>query len=480
MKSGILYAVHAAVLSAFVSCSVGPVQETETSGMLEICVSNAVDTRASAADGDVMNTLSVWLAKSDGSVVASSFTTPDAVVASVRFENILRGDYKLYLVSNCKALDGETSSVSSFPSVTYGQVTSGNAPDFSGGMPCSLCKDISVGPGRNKVSASLVRVAGRITMTVRNGVQDKDIFIARTGLSDRNRTSTYLFGKEDHSATGEDVAFPEMSVPVRIPAGSAGEVNVYDTYLFETSPESSGVQMSVRLYGAMYPSGTMSADMVDGSGYSAGNNTGSVATGQMYLIRSAFSEQYYMGVENGALVLKQFSSDLELKYAENLKNYCWRFSSTGGGTIINVGTGSGIQLSRTTASAVTGTGTSFTKTGSGPVKFYYRSGRTSYYLTNSNNSVAGTSTSSDACNWYLRNVTETGETVKTFNGAEKTFTRLGYLHYIDDKGIRQPLCHICRNEHVKIPVNIYFNEELGSFDFEVEPWDKRENSTSFD
>lgn len=55
------------------------------------------------------------------------------------------------------------------------------------------------------------------------------------------------------------------------------------------------------------------------------------------------------------------------------------------------------------------------------------------------------------------------------------------IKYLDTYGASQPLTKIDRNEHVTVNINVFYNRELGQFDFEVEDWDTQANKeTTFD
>lgn len=69
----------------------------------------------------------------------------------------------------------------------------------------------------------------------------------------------------------------------------------------------------------------------------------------------------------------------------------------------------------------------------------------------------------------------------SFSGEDKKITRKRrQIKIVDTYGDAQPLRQIKRNEHVTVSINIFYNRELGEFDFKVSSWKKIDNTTTFD
>ena len=51
---------------------------------------------------------------------------------------------------------------------------------------------------------------------------------------------------------------------------------------------------------------------------------------------------------------------------------------------------------------------------------------------------------------------------------------------MDKYGDAWLLQQIKRNEHVTVSINIFYNRELGEFDFKVSSWKEVSNETTFD
>lgn len=81
----------------------------------------------------------------------------------------------------------------------------------------------------------------------------------------------------------------------------------------------------------------------------------------------------------------------------------------------------------------------------------------------------------------FKQVLENSESVRHFAGCEYEVPRVDRtISYIDKYGNSQTLKQISRNDHINIVVNIFYNRELGDFEYSVESWDKVENETTFD
>lgn len=500
LKTSLWTLAAAAFLAVCPSCekTLRPSEETPGGESLSISVSGERMTKG-AADGDVIKSLRVWLVK-NGTVDA--FYSNDAVngaSTTVTFENVTRGDHTLYIVANYKGLDSyvKGSAIDSdFTGKTLGAgITDGNSPVYTeeDGMPLSAVKRITIAIGKNSVEAHLLRVAGRISFEIRN-TTTKDFYIAKVGLEKQNPSDGYLFQQFDsngnvvHAAAGTNVAFPEVPGDVvKVAAGTTGMV--YDHYLFETTPEASAQQFSFNMSGALYP--TDKEAKWERELYSFGNNQTSIASGKQYLIRSASSSTFYLGISDaGSLILKEFNDDKNfVSEGEGIKKFLWEISAAGtsGYRIRNVGTGQYLVVSSRGVMSLGTSGSAFSTTTSGTgLAFYTTSGGYKYYLDNDTNTpgiAATTNPPLTSSLWHLREAKESLPTNKegfNFLEADAEVSGKSELTYIDRYGNPQPLKHICRNEHLKVAVNIFFHEATESFTFSVEPWSQKDSETTFD
>lgn len=499
-----IFILAAALLSGCIdSLQVG---EASTSGesTLTLHISGDPQTRAplGPAEDNVIQTLGVWLVDATGTIIQYKSAAPSATSTTVEFTTVPRGEHKLYIVANYDGLTGLAStyavgkSISGIEDVELKEITNATAPEFTSanGVTSSLIKEVVVSPGNNVVEAHLLRAVGRLTVTFRNGTDNRDLFVGSVGLSKKNPSRGYLFGKDDHSNPSATTLlnFPDLTNVIKIGPGS--ENVVYDTYLYESTPAVSGDTFNMGFTTGMYdyPTEFQSGMFAEGgtvSGYKPGTNqTNRANTTTWYMIRSVSSSTYYLADDNG-LKLVTFTSDNEIPFDDTIKKYCWTFSSTNNNArIINVATGNEITLSATSVGLDKNGNSLQISTQNGALRFSRQirtSGRNyNYYFQNNGNSPSvTTSTDGNNINWVLRPVTSaTLATGKHFVGAlaSTTNSETYDLKYIDMYGVAQDLEHICRNEHVNLTVNVYHHVATGGFVFEVEKWSNVSNETTFD
>lgn len=444
-----------------------------------------------------IKTLSVWLVDGTSNIVATSFTSPNATSATVTFSTVPRGDHKLYIVANYTGLDSKTSGTidDAFINKSLETITSGTAPTFaeSAGIPSSLVKDVSISAGINSIDAHLIRAVGRFSITFRNMVPDKDLYIGTVMLSKKNQSMGYLFPKDDHSnpAGSEDLAFPDSGLSEVVPIPASSSVKVYDIYLYETTPTIAApykIQFSGGFVGAgtAEPGFTLQSGAV-GATNSVEGNTNERDNSSTFMIRSAYSSTKYIGVNEGGsdLVIKVFDTDDQIKTEANIDRYLWTFDSNN--RITNVATGKQIYMANYYGVTLvdSGDGRQFTISTSGDAILFRESSYSSNYLSiNNPGNGLERSNDSDRRQWFLRKVTKTPISVqyKKFTGVdpEVDFYSSYPVNYLDKYGAPQPLQHICRNEHINLTVNVTHNSALGTFNFQVEDWIPKENETTFD
>ena len=235
-------------------------------GELRIDISGELPSvRAAGDDGELMNSLRVWAVSEDSTIYRSAAinyadgasTRQDEVV----FKDMLLGDYTLYAVANCTALDayvedGKIDAAftdatlpkvkidAAFTDATLPKVNfdaGGTEPSFDGsgsgygkGMPLSYSGLLHVSPGTNYVSVGLLRVCGQINIVVRNHT-DRNLVLKRLELSVDNPDSGYLFFK-NHASPAGTVYGPFSKLPDgQSPIEPSEEATVISQYLYETA-----------------------------------------------------------------------------------------------------------------------------------------------------------------------------------------------------------------------------------------------------
>ncbi len=474
---------------------------------VQIVISSAPDTR-SAKDGDVMKNLRVWMVDGSNKVseYASSTNTgevtfsDDAKTATVTFSDVVRGDYTLYLLANDATSlisyvrdntidDSFTKAALSLPSgsTTY--------PTYSddAGMPLSLVKKVSVGPGVNRISAEIVRVCGQVNVTINNRTTDRPIYITGVSLSKRSPSSGYVFQQDDHSSptgtTQSDLA--SNTTLTRLDPGKGS--TMLSCYLFENCSGTDALSLSIAggIYDKVY-SGAPTTTDVTVSSYKATGDKKNIAinTSNYYFLASASNPiQFLMADSDDNLTIDDVGSDDELFVKDDVASYLWQFSSTDSPSIKNIGKNTYINITANGSSASYSLGSSSqnlsTSTATGR-QFYYYYYYYYYYIYNNSGKIgiteSSTSTSSAVnTGWYLREATSYTYTKKKLSPDPLyDFMRTVALTYTDSYGEVQPLTKVCRNDKVDIIVNLFYNPLTSSFDFQVEPWRTKTNQTTFD
>ncbi len=476
--------ITAALLAAFAltACEKTP-QAYGDKGELVINIGQT-STR-SAKDGDAMNSLKVWMFKDGKSLYEES--TPKAAQATVTFGELARGEYDLYILANDPGNYGINSTEAELNAATLPELTN-NRPPFSDSqaMPLSLVQKVSIGPGKNEIDAQLLRVCGRVRVTVRNKAEDKKVFISQLSLTDKNPSTGYLFPHDGAIPTGTQYGeFANFSDIVDIEAGK--EAQILDTYLYETGTiDAIGLSFTGGLFDGGY-SGEPTVKKTEVKRYKmtdSETNTDFNSTDK-YFIASASNPRFFLGADAGnALDVKQFGTDDELIFYSDATKYLWGFSSDWNGTqmqnfetkqYLNIPTDNSVPYLTDTQSTIS------TRTDGG--RYFYSSyWRNNYYLSN-NNGEPGISTSRTTTEkWYLRKAEVASTvTIRTLEGAEKDIdvTR-PFLTRINSYGSTDKITGISRNEDLNVVVNIYYSTNLGAFTFVVQGWAEHSTGTSFD
>ena len=476
---------------------IGTAEDVSETGTLTLNISaDAVSKAASSGvlsdqEDKLITTLTVWLVQ-DGIVKYLYTSKPNPSSETVTFTNdVLRGDYKLYIVANYDGNLATTykigSNTSGLQNYILGNVSAGTSPTYTkaSGIPSSLEMDISVAPGNNLISAHLKRAVGRLSIAFRN-MTDHDLYVGDMSLSAYNPPSGYLFS-HNHTVpftTPDDyTTFPSLSGdPVKI----GNDTVVFDHYLYETGYPSSPFELAFDA--GLYTAGTLPTYVsteVQSVDVKPGANMTSVPDGKdIFMIHSKEFPRFYLGADDSGLVCTEFGSDENIVNSAVVDNYLWTKS---GNSIQNIGT---LKFLSIYPPGVSNNSTTPVYLGnfSGYFTIYINRDYDGSYYLSINNSNTGINNTKSPYYWYLRSVTreEKDETKIVFTGTESTFlARMEKDHthtmkYLDSYGVAQPLTHICRNEHIKLTVNVSYHQSTGGFDVSVSGWKSKGNETTFD
>ena len=466
-----------------------------------------------AKDGDAINNLYVWV--TDGSSVvgvashivggASSgavFTMgAENKSAEVKFTNIERGDYTIYIAANLPASLNSLATVNQVDALNTAElpkINSSKKPPYGGsgedpGMPLSTTVQVSISAGNNMVEAELLRVCGRIRITVKNNTPEHNIFLQSLSLQDKNPSTGYLFHKDDHSvpAATTYTSFDAFSIGATtndyIAPGAEG--TYIDQYLYETGTAAFGGSLGFEIIGGLYAKSVTNASTESQTitKYEVGAETTSYESGKTYLIKNAAANYFLYNNSNTLSLTLQNTAVL----ANNINaNYLWSFGASSSPTTIK-NLGNSRYLTITTGnpgSTSLGNSSSDVNISNGtnglvlyirPSSRYYQP----YY--NGGNLYTGRANSlqtSEEYSWQLLPVVINNVEKFILKDSDKSFEKTGTINYLDQYGLPVPLQHICRNEDINIRINVFYNPTNGAFDFTVENWtiDNDNNDTTFD
>ena len=525
MRAFAKYGMWTVILLLAFACKKENSPEVIQDGTGSLVLNIGSSTKAgTAADGDKMNNLHIWVTdKSDVVVRYASWTgsnnaqvtmNASLAAATVSISNINRGEYNIYIIANAP-------SSFTFPSVgnTIGDTFKKfvlNLPDGSlkpdfgtGGMPLTLISSVSISPGKNVLNAELVRVCGRIRVSVRNHTSAKNIFLQSVKLGARNPDRGYLFHQNGH-AVPDGTTYRDF---VSIDNGDGKTVTSYikpgtmetviDQYIFETGLDAVA-NMSLSFSGGIFAQNTVSAvvkaakmDVYTPGAEFAGFYKNNIDRPNTYFIIRNSGANYFLR-SNGSGMKQYYHNTVEELLATNeVERYFWTFD---GASPLTSGTGpskvKGIQsvyeqtyinISTTVNDAlvtlsdkqplIIGTQSlgMLIRNDDGPYKVYCS------YTTGDDVKSKINDADQNLVYWKMIPVTKTQKDVLTFTGAEKDFHKnVSSIDYIDDFGISVPLTDICRNEDVNVIINVFYNPEYASVYFEVSGWTKISNETTFD
>ena len=525
MRAFAKYGIWTVILLLAFACKKENSPEVIQDGTGSLVLNIGSSTKAgTAADGDKMNNLHVWVTdKSDVVVRYASWTGSDNglvtmnathAAAKVSISNINRGEYNIYIIANApSSLSLPAVGVTlddTFKKFVMTLPAGTKKPAFGdGGMPLTLISSVSISPGKNVLNAELVRVCGRIRVSVRNHTTSKNIFLQSVKLGALNPDRGYLFQQDGHAVPdgntyGEFVSIDNAKgTEVKDYIAPGTMETVIDQYIFETGLDAVA-NMSLSFSGGIFAQNTVSAvvqaakmDVYSPGTEFAGFYKNNINRPNTYFIIRNSGANYFLR-SNGTGMKQYYHNTVEELLASNeVERYFWTFDvkkyvgeSSGYGrsdvnSIRNVFEGKYINISTTNNELVTLSST--------PQSLIIDTQDRGMLIRNGDYKIYCSYTTGDdvkskinyadqnlVC-WKMIPVTKTQKDVLTFTGAEKDFHKnVSSIDYIDDFGISVPLTDICRNEDVNVIINVFYNPEYASVYFEVSAWTEISNETTFD
>lgn len=522
MRDTVKYGIMVLTLLCALACNREVQPDIPQDGTGNLVLNIGSGTKAgTASDGDLMNNLHVWLVDNTDKVVRYvSWTGTDTeqvkmnagTTATVTIPNLNRGTYSIYIVANAPsgltlpavgvALDDN------FKKFVLRLSTGGKEPDLTGGMPLTLKTTTPVNPGKNVVKAELVRVCGRIRVSVRNHTADKRLFINSIVLGAKNPDRGYLFQQDDHGVP-DGISYGEFESrqfaagdEVRDYVGPGQMVTFVDQYIFETGLDAFD-DLSLSFAGGVFEKTTDKATVIStkkdvyipGAEFS-GFYSSNLAKGDYFIIRNS-GANYFLRSNGTGMKQYFFNSVDELLASDAPERYFWTFdvasyvgANSGYGpsnvnSIKSVYENKYINISGTNDVKVTLSSSKQSLTiGTQSFGMLIRNGSYKIYCSYTNgDDVKSKINDADQTlvYWKMIPVTKTPQTVLTLNGAIKDFSKnISSIDYIDEFGVSVPLTDICRNEDVNIIINVFYNPEYLALYFEVSGWTYVSNETTFD
>lgn len=480
---------------SLIGCSKNPHATESGSGNIEMSIT--LPSTKSARSGDEIKLLRIWLVDKDGKIVrviTSAAGSPDTGedgitmtgvgTASAQFINVERASYTLYFVANSDALSSYTAGATiddAFKKATI--------DDEYGiyGMPLSVVKEIHVVPGKNMISASLVRICAKIHVTVRNSTLDKMIWIKDISLNDISPDKTYLFEQDSFFPGAVYEELDKMTTAIGLAPNA--EMIYPDVYLFETDKAP-----GIKIRGGVF-AGTQTSEpnviTKNISSYSFEETSENPSTGNQYLVMNKSMRYLLKGHRSGFVGIDFLASGdgpkNHLLASSDIEDYIWTYESQY------------MPWQVTTYRDLKNLGQKkYLKNSSGKLyldpsidNFTFNGDKTNgYTISSGGNYIWNNAGTLDFNNrgksphyqWYFYKVNSVTTTEEVFDGAEALINYADNdLSHIDpDLGVAVPLQSIKRNESIDIRVNIFFNKNTGKLNFETEIWKTVNNETTFD
>lgn len=480
---------------SLIGCSKNPHATESGSGNIEISIT--LPATKSARSGDEIKLLRIWLVDKDGKIVRvisadgsaagspatgeDGITMTGAGTASAQFINVERASYTLYFVANSDALSSYTAGATiddAFKKATidyeYGIY----------GMPLSVVKEIHVVPGKNMISASLVRICAKIHVTVRNSTLDKMIWIKDISLNDISPDKTYLFEQDSFFPEAVYEEFEKMTTVIGL------EPNTEMTYpavcLFETDKA-----LGIKIRGGVF-AGTQTSEpnviTKDISSYSFEETSESLEEGKRYLVMNKSMRYLLKGHQSGSVGIDFLASGdgpkNHLLANRDIEDYIWTYESklVWGYYFDLKNIGQNKYLRNSSGKLYLSTSIDDFSVIGDKTNGYTISSGNNYIWNNAGTLDFNNRGKSPHYQWYFYKVNSVTTTEEVFDGAEAliNYSNNDLSHIDPDLGVAVPLQRIKRNESIDIRVNIFFNKNTGKLDFKTEIWKTVDNETTFD
>lgn len=479
---------------SLIGCSKNPHATESGSGNIEISIT--LPSTKSARSGDEIKSLRIWLVDKNGKIVRvitsdagsptageDGITMTGVGTASAQFINVERASYTLYFVANSDALS------SYLAGATIDDAFKKATIDYEygiNGMPLSVVKEIHVVPGKNMISASLVRICAKIHVTVRNSTLDKMIWIKDISLNDISPDKTYLFEQDSFFPGTVYEELEKMTTVIGLEPNT--EMTYPAVYLFETD-KAPGIKIRGGVFAdTQTEEPGVTTQTISSYSFEETSESLNPNTGDKYLVMNKSMRYLLKGHQSGSVGIVFLASGdgpkNHLLASSDIEDYLWTYESklVWGYYYDLKNIGQNKYLRNSSGTLDLGTSIDDFSFNGNTTDGYTISSGSNYIWNNAGSLNFNANGKSPQNQWYFYKVTSSTKEEEVFAGAEALINYADDdLNHIDpDLGVAVPLQRIKRNESIDIRVNIFFNKNTGKLDFETETWKTVNNETTFD
>lgn len=458
------------------ACEKHETQHPEGTGSLRVAVQLQGFSRAATPgdgavyDGGGMEDLTLVVVNPHGEVAAiqqlTALSGDEQKVKEVVFYNLDIGNHTIYAYANTERsylTEGKNFLASLNEGDAFGAAqrdalfttrTGTAAPETDPSKPLLLTakQDVTIELGTTSVSIVMVRPIVRFEVVLNNHAA-VPMTVTNLSTSAFNPSTGYLLphgGAIPASVTYRNLpSYDSFTGGTDLVVPANAEQTIYCTELFENRASSYTMNLDLAIT-------TQVESIVTKDVTSMQSNTA-------YLLRNRSTNRYLVDDGGRMALVSTLDDAISLEHAQ------WKFSSTSSGHMINVATNN--RYFRGTSAASSGSNLTFSKS-SNYYRIYYSS---RYYLRDNSGSVSFGNTTNNTRDWLLQTVSFVTNTTTIPHSAKNM-----QLYVVDPSTAAvTPMTEQLRNQHVKVAVNAYYNEQFGTFRFEVTPWAEKNEEVEF-
>lgn len=421
-------------------------------------------------DGGGMEDLTLVVVNPHGEVAAiqqlTALAGEEQRIKEVVFEHLDIGNHTIYAYANTERsylAEGRTLLASLAVGDTFGAaqrdalfntLTGTAAPETQETAPLLLTasQEVAIELGTTRTSIVMVRPIVRFELLLYNHAA-VPVTVTSLATSAFNPSTGYLLphgGAIPAAATYRNLpSYDSYTGGTDLVVQANAEQTIYRTELFENRASSYTLDLGLAITTTVEVPVTQTVT--------------TLAANTAYLLRNRSTGRYLVDDEGRMALVSDLDDAASLQHAQ------WWFSNTSSGYLTNVATGN--RYYRSTTASNSGSNLTFSKSGN-YYRIVYNNNR---YLRDSYGTPGFANTSNQTRDWQLQTVTMSSSTTTIPHTAEDL-----QLYVVDPATAAvMPMTEQLRNQHVKVTINTYYNEQLGQFRFEVTPWIEKDEEVEF-